>query len=138
MDTDDARVLQPNRFHLFRVEAFEQRLEWIAAAAGDRFTAIELSLMLVFVAITEDAEKTAKGFLDFLNATVSRYGGEVGDVDVKLLALLDSPVVAIGTLDEVCEKLTRVRDELGFSYFVVPYGSAPQSLSPIVARLAAT
>jgi probable F420-dependent oxidoreductase len=122
----------------FRVDAFEQRLEWIAAAAGDRFDEIELSLMLVFVAITDDVEKTAKGFLDFLTATVSRYGGEVGNVDVKLRALLDSPVVAIGTLDEVCEKLTRVRDKLGFSYFVVPYGSAPQSLAPIVGRLAGT
>ena len=94
--------------------------------------------MLVFVAITDDVEKTATGFLDFLTATVSRYGGQVGDVDVKLQTLLDSPVVAIGTLDEVCEKVTRVRDELGFSYFVMPYGSAPQSLEPIVARLADT
>jgi probable F420-dependent oxidoreductase len=122
----------------FRIDAFEHRLEWIAAAAGDRFDEIELSLMLVFVAITDDVEKTATGFLDFLTATVSRYGGEVGNVDVKLRALLDSPVVAIGTLDEVCEKLTRVRDKLGFSYFVVPYGSAPQSLAPIVGRLAGT
>jgi probable F420-dependent oxidoreductase len=120
----------------FRVQAFEQRLEWIAAAAGDRFSHIELSLMLVFVAITDDAEKTAKGFLDFLTATVSRYGGEVGDVEVQLNTLLDSPVVAIGTLDEVCKKVTRLRDELGFSYFVMPYGSAPQSLAPVVGRLA--
>lgn len=119
----------------FRAEAFEQRLEWMAAAAGERFGEIELSLMLVFVAITDDVEKTAQGFLDFLTATVSRYGGTVGDVDVQLKALLDSPVVAIGTLDEVCEKLTRTRDELGFSYFVVPYGSAPPSLAPVVARL---
>jgi probable F420-dependent oxidoreductase len=122
----------------FRVDAFEQRLEWIAAVAGDRFSEIELSLMLVFVAITDDIEKSAKGFLDFLTATVSRYGGEVGDVDVKLATLLESPVVAIGTLDEVCQKLTRVRDELGFSYFVMPYGSTPQSLAPIVGRLAGT
>jgi probable F420-dependent oxidoreductase len=119
----------------FRVEAFEQRLEWIAAAAGDRFSEIELSLMLVFVAITDDVEKTAKGFLDFLTATVSRYGGEVGDVDVRLQTLLDSPVVAIGTLDEVCEKLRRVRDTLGFNYFFMPYGSRPQDLAPIKERL---
>jgi probable F420-dependent oxidoreductase len=120
----------------FRVQAFEQRLEWIAAAAGDRFSHIELSLMLVFVAITDDAEQTAKGFLDFLTATVSRYGGEVGDVEVKLNTLLDSPVVAIGTLDEVCKKVTRLRDELGFSYFVMPYGCTPDSLAPVIARLA--
>jgi probable F420-dependent oxidoreductase len=120
----------------FRVDAFEQRLEWIAAAAGERFSEIELSLILVFVAITDDVEKTAKGFLDFLSATVSRHGGEVGDVDVKLRALLDSPVVAIGTLDEVCHKITRVRDEFGFSYFVMPYGSAPKDMAPIVVQLA--
>ena len=118
----------------FRVEAFEQRLDWMAAAA-ERFSAIELSLMLVFVAITDDIEKTAKGFLDILTATVSRYGGEVGDVDVNLQTLLDSPVVAIGTLDEVCEKLRRVRDTLGFNYFFMPYGSRPQDLAPIVERL---
>lgn len=108
----------------------------MAAAAGDRFNAIAPSLTLVFAAITDDVETTADGFLDLLNATVSRNGGAVGDVDVQLQTLLDSPVVAIGTLDEVCEKLTRVRDELGFSYFVVPYGSAPASLAPVVARLA--
>jgi probable F420-dependent oxidoreductase len=133
--TDGAVVDNLSSFH---VGAFEQRLEWIAAAAGDRFSQIELSLMLVFVAITDDVEQTAMGFLDFLTATVSRYGGQVGDVDVKLQTLLDSPVVAIGTLDEVCQKLTRVHDQLGFSYFVMPYGSGPQSLAPIVAALAGT
>ena len=97
----------------FRVDAFEQRLEWIAAAAGNRFAEIELSLMFVFIAIADDVEKTAKGFLDFLTATVSRYGGKVADLDVRLQTLLDSPVVAIGTLDEVCEKMTRVRENSG-------------------------
>lgn len=119
----------------FRVQAFEQRLEWIAAAAGQRFSDIELSLMLVFVTVTDDVEKTAKGFLDFLTATVSRYGGEVGNVDVRLQTLLDSPVVAIGTLDEVSEKLWHVRDTLGFNYFFMPYGSRPHDIAPIVERL---
>jgi alkanesulfonate monooxygenase SsuD/methylene tetrahydromethanopterin reductase-like flavin-dependent oxidoreductase (luciferase family) len=122
----------------FRIEAFQQRLEWIKDAASNRFRDIELSLMLVFVAITDDVETTAKGFLDFLSATVSRYGGDVADLDVRVDALLDSPVVAVGTLDAICDKLSRVRDTLGFNYFVVPYGSSPQALAPIVARLANT
>jgi hypothetical protein len=57
---------------------------------------------------------------------------------VKLQTLLDSPVVAIATLDEVCKKMTQVHDELGFSYFVMPCGSAPRSFAPIVAPLAGT
>jgi probable F420-dependent oxidoreductase len=122
----------------FRIEAFQQQLEWIKDAASNRFRDIELSLMLVFVAITDDVETTAKGFLDFLSATVSRYGGDVAELDVRVDALLDSPVVAVGTLDAICDKLSRVRDTLGFNYFVVPYGSSPQALAPIVARLANT
>jgi probable F420-dependent oxidoreductase len=127
-----------NDLSSFRVEAFEERLRWISEAAGTRIHEIELSLMLVFVAITDDVERTATDFLEFLSATVSRYGGEVGDVDVRLKALLESPVVAIGTHDEVCKKLRDIRDRLGFSYFVMPYGSKPTDLSPIVDTLAGT
>ena len=119
----------------FHVDAFKQRVEWIADAAGDRFKDIELSLMLVFVAITDDIEQATTGFLDFISATVARYGGEVGDVDVRLKTLIESPVVAIGSIDEICDKLRKIRDGLGFSYFVVPYGSNPADFVPIVEQL---
>jgi probable F420-dependent oxidoreductase len=122
----------------FRFDAFEERVGWIADAAGDRFEDIELSLMLVFVAITDDVERAATGFLDFLSATVSRYGGEVGDVDVRMQTLVESPVVAIGSVDEICDKLRTIRDTLGVSYFTVPYGSTPTELVPIVKQLAGT
>ncbi|WP_207568595.1 TIGR03621 family F420-dependent LLM class oxidoreductase [Mycolicibacterium tusciae] len=122
----------------FRIDAFEERVGWISTAAGDRFADIELSLMLVFAVITDDAEAAARGFLDVLSATVSRYGGEVGDVDVRLQTLLDSPVVAIGTLDEISDKLRTLRDTLGFNYFVMPYGARPADFSAIVERLTGT
>ena len=59
-------------------------------------------------------------------------------VDVRLQTLLDSPVVAIGTLDEICDKLRTPRDTMGFNYFVLPYGFRPADFSPIVERLSGT
>lgn len=126
---------QVNDLSSFHVDAFEERIGWIAEAARSRFDEIELSLMLVFVAVTDDAEASARAFLDMLTATVSRYGGTVGDIDTRLETLLDSPVVAIGTVDEICAKLRRVRDTLGFSYFQMPYGSRPTDHAAIVERL---
>jgi probable F420-dependent oxidoreductase len=122
----------------FHFDAFEERVGWIAEAAGERFEDIELSLMLVFVAITDDVERAATEFLDFLSATVSRYGGKVGDLDVRLKTLIESPVVAIGSIDEICDKLRTMRDSLGASYFIMPYGSTPTDLAPIVEQLTGT
>ena len=122
----------------FRTESFEERLDWIRSAAGTRFDALELSLMLVFVAVTDDVEETAKGFLEIVTGAVARYGGEVSHLDVDLQTLLESPVVAVGTLSEVCEKLTRVRNTLGFSYFVTPYTAIMEAFAPVVTRLTGT
>lgn len=122
----------------FRTESFEERLDWIRSAAGTRFDALELSLMLTFVAVTDDVEETAKGFLEMVTGAVARYGGEVNHLDVDLPTLLESPVVAVGTLSEVCEKLTRVRNTLGFNYFVTPYAASMEALAPIVTRLTGT
>ena len=82
----------------FRIESFEERLQWIRSAAGTRFDELELSLMLVFVAITDDVEETASGFLEVVTGAVARYGGKVNHLDVDLQTLLESPVVAVGTL----------------------------------------
>jgi probable F420-dependent oxidoreductase len=120
----------------FRTRAFEERLDWIRSAAGTRFDALELSLMLVFVAITDNFETTATGFLETLTGAVARYGGRVNrQLDLNLQTLFDSPVVAIGTLSEVCEKLVRVRNALGFNYFVTPHAASMEALAPIVTRL---
>ena len=94
--------------------------------------------MLVFVAVTDDVEETAKGFLEMVTGAVARYGGQVNHLDVDLQTLLESPVVAVGTLSEVCEKLTRVRNALGFNYFVTPYAASMEALGPIVTRLTGT
>jgi hypothetical protein len=52
-------------------------------------------------------------------------------------AALDLPIVLIGTVDELCERLIERRQRWGFSNVVVP-GEAMETFAPVVARLAGT
>jgi hypothetical protein len=48
--------------------------------------------------------------------------------------LFDSPHVFIGTVDQLVEKFTRLRDELGISNVMI--GSGMDEFAPVVERLA--
>ena len=48
--------------------------------------------------------------------------------------LLDSPMVAIGSLGEIADQFERRRDRWGYSYHVVP-GPSAMELAPLVAEL---
>ena len=61
-------------------------------------------------------------------ATMLGFGGETA---------LDLPIVLIGTVDELCERLIERRERWGFSNVVVP-GEAMEIFAPVVARLAGT
>jgi hypothetical protein len=50
---------------------------------------------------------------------------------------LELPIVLIGTVDELCERLLEYRTRWGFTNIVVP-GDAMESFAPVVARLAGT
>ena len=52
-------------------------------------------------------------------------------------AALDLPILLIGTVDELCERLVERRERWGFSTVVVP-GDALEAFAPVVARLAGT
>jgi hypothetical protein len=51
--------------------------------------------------------------------------------------LRNSPIVAVGSLDEVCERLVDTRDRYGISYFAAPIDAKPEALAPIIEALAA-
>ena len=48
-----------------------------------------------------------------------------------------APMVLIGTVDEICETLSRRREEFGFSYWVIHEGEL-EAFAPVVAKLAGT
>lgn len=112
-------------------EAYEEKIGWVRQAAGDRFPQIELAAQLLNVTITDDPDA---GFEEFFQRFASRSGAAAGG-SLSREELRSSPVVAIGTLDEVCEKLLQTRDRLGISYFSAPLGSSPELLAPVIERL---
>jgi len=74
------------------------------------------------VAITEDADRARDEFL-------APFGEHVANDRALRDELLASPVVAIGSIDEVCDRLLATRDDFGFSYFAPPLGGDPEAFA---------
>jgi probable F420-dependent oxidoreductase len=98
---------------------YDRCIEWVRAAAGDRFSALELQIAVV-AALVVDGPRAA-----LRSAKMLGFPGE---------GALDLPVLLIGTEDELCERLVERRERWGFSNIVVPDHSM-ETFAPIVARL---
>ena len=103
-------------------EQYDRRLAWVRDAAGDRFGSLELQIAAVAVMVVGSSRAAAR------SATMLGFDGE---------AALDLPILLIGTVDELCERLVERRERWGFSTVVVP-GDALETFAPVVARLAGT
>jgi probable F420-dependent oxidoreductase len=106
----------------FSARAYRAKIDHIKAIAGERFPDIELGTQLMVAAVTDDVDAALDEFAAGLGISADGLGA--------------SPLVAVGSLDEVCDKLLAVRDEYGISYFACPYGANPLSLAPIIDKLA--
>ena len=107
-------------------DRMDAKLGWVKEGAGDRFDDLELNAWVPVVAVTDDAQSVA----EMLAPGFGLGGEDVGD-------LLESPMVIVGTEDEIVDRLQQRRDRWGFSYHVVQNESA-LPLAPVVARLAGT
>jgi probable F420-dependent oxidoreductase len=101
--------------------ATERKIEWVRAAAGDRFEQIELNTICPTVEITDDRRAAAERI--------------AADLPVTAAEVLDSPTVLLGTVDEIADSLRERRDRYGFSYVVV-LETAMDDFAPVVERLA--
>ncbi len=104
------------------VSTLAQKVEWIRQAARERFEEIELS-MIVSLYITEHPQHKAEHIMR------EREWGNLATQDV-----LDMPSILIGSVDEITEKLYRLREQYGLSYFVIP-DSSIEAFAPVVAQL---
>ena len=120
----------------FSADAIEEKIGWIRDAAGDRFPEIELSAQLLECAVTGRPEEHLSDFAQRIAMVTARMGG--ADVEFDHEELGRSPIVAVGTLDDVCDKLIETRRRFGISYFAAPVDARPDILAPVIDRLAGT
>ena len=109
-------------------EATREKVQWVKEAAGPRFDEIELNTYPSFrpASVTDDPRTAAAALLARLD--------ERQPSGLTVDELLDSPHVFIGTVDQLVEKFTRLRDELGISNIMI--GSGMDDFAPVVQRLA--
>ena len=100
-----------------------QKLEWIKAGAGDRFSEIEIEIAAYFTVITDHRDVVANEFAKLFNLSSSE--------------ILDHPHCLIGQTSEVIEKIQRRREEFGINYITFG-GAAIDDVAPIVEALSGT
>ncbi len=112
----------PGTFRLLSAAEADERVAFGRLAAGERAESMEYGVLLQHVEITDERE-----------AAVRRLAEADGDPDSVDL-LLDSPVIAIGSVDEVAKQLLQQRERYGFSYVVTHQASA-KALAEVIPRL---
>jgi hypothetical protein len=100
--------------------AFHRKIGWVREAAGDRFSELELHVVVDFVTLTDDRDAAAA-------AGGRPYG--LGAAEV-----LEIPLVLMGTTDQMADALRRRRDAYGISYVTVQ-AEALERFAPVVERL---
>jgi len=103
--------------------ATEQKLEWIRAAAGPRFEALELHVRVHLAAVTNDRTTMAD--------TLGPAFGLTPEQAVR------SPHALAGTVDQIADDLVERRERWGISYIGIGLDSLHE-LAPVVARMAGT
>ena len=125
--SSDGRVDMPN----IALAAVDNKVRYIREAAGDRFDQIELNMTLRDVRLTNDRRATARELLNEW-ASVSALLANVDQVSED--DVLDSPHVAIGTVDQIVEQLEMARERWGFNYLEVSSTDA-EAVAPLMQQL---
>ena len=102
----------------FRLSDFAERSERIRRAAGERYDEIELSVVVLRSHVGRQADE--------------QIGSVARELEVDGSLLEESPFLLFGSVDQVVEKLHRLREEHSVSHYVV---RDPEGFAPIVAAL---
>ena len=104
----------------FGIEDVRRRARWLREAAGERLADIEMSALVQLVDIGADAGD------DRIAATAERF-------EIATDQVTDTPFVLLGSVEQVVDKLERLRADIGISHYVIRDAEA---FAPVVAALA--
>ncbi len=102
------------------LDAFATKVEYIRTVAGERFASIEFNILIQMLRVADDR-----------NTAIESLRREH---DITDDAWFDSPMVYVGSVEEITGRMREVRDRLGASYFVV-FEPFMEEFAPIVAAL---
>jgi probable F420-dependent oxidoreductase len=102
----------------FAIEAVRERSRWLAHEAGDRLADIECSALVQRTHIGEGADEE-------LTSAAERF-------DMSVESINETPFVLIGSVEQVVDKLERLRADVGITHFVV---RDPEGFAPVAAAL---
>lgn len=102
------------------LDAFATKVDLIRNIAGERFASIELNILIQMLRVADDRQAA----IDALRT----------ERDIDDAAWFDSPMVYVGSVDEICDRMRTVRDRLGASYFVV-FEPVMEEFAPVEAAL---
>ncbi len=88
---------------------FDEKIQRLRTAAGDRFDRIELNVLQQSVQFTPGGDATTEA----VAATAELFGMPAAEV-------ADCPLLLIGSASEMAETLLRRRERWGFSYITLP------------------
>lgn len=103
----------------------QEKVDWVRAAAGDRFGDLELNVLITSLKVTDNRHRAAEDIVDRW-----RLPGVRPTVE-ELLAL---PTTLIGTVDQIVAQLQEQRERYGLSYIVV--WEPMEEFAQVVERLA--
>ncbi|NJO83296.1 MAG: LLM class flavin-dependent oxidoreductase [Blastochloris sp.] len=104
-------------------ESVAQKVAWVREGAGERFGAIELSLVPTVIVADERRQRT------------EAFIRERGWSGVTLEQVWGMPSVFIGSIEQIAEDMQARREQYGFSYYIIS-DTLLATCAPLVARLA--
>jgi probable F420-dependent oxidoreductase len=110
-------------------QAFSDKVAIVRDEAGGRFDEIELGIMMEAFVIADDQDRTITDYL------AQRSANSPGFSEFSAKDVIESPAFAIGTVEQVSEKLLEVRERFGFSNFALNYRVEIEAAAPVIEQL---